>query len=230
MEILSLRIKDKRFLELIRKALKAGYMEFNKYSNSVAGTPQGSIVSPLLANIYLNSLDNFITELKLKFDKGTKATINPVYNRLARRKERAKTIEEKLAIHKLLLQVSSKLNIDPNFRKLEYVRYADDWILGVRGSKEDCVMLMNSIKEFLKCELKLDLSETKTKITNASKEHAEFLSVRIKRSRHETYTARKFALSRNVKNMRLTAPLDRVTKKLTTNGFIKGNKPYPKFI
>lgn len=126
MEILSLRIKDKRFLDLIRKALKAGYMEFNKYSHSIAGTPQGSIVSPLLANIYLNSLDVFITELKEKFDKGTKATINPTYNRLARRKERAKTIEEKLAIHKLLLQVSSKLNIDPNFRKLEYVRYADD--------------------------------------------------------------------------------------------------------
>lgn len=91
-------------------------------------------------------------------------------------------------------------------------------------------MLMNSIKEFLKSELKLDLSETKTKITNASKEYAEFLSVKIKRSGHETYAARKYALSRNVKNMRLTAPLDKVTKKLTSNGFIKGNKPYPKFI
>jgi group II intron reverse transcriptase/maturase len=230
MEVLSVRIVDKRFLDLIRKALKAGYMEFNRYSNSIAGTPQGSIVSPLLANIYLSKLDNFVAELKVKFDKGTKATINPVYNRLARSKERAKTIEEKLKIHKLLLQVSSKLNIDPNFKKLEYVRYADDWIIGVRGSKEDCVILMNRIKDFLKSELNLELSETKTKITNANKEHAEFLSVRIKRSGHETYTVRKHNLSRNVKNMRLTAPLDKVTKKLTSNGFIKENKPYPKFI
>lgn len=126
MDILRVRIKDEKFLELIRKALKAGYMEFNKYSNSIAGTPQGSIVSPLLANIYLDKLDTFVTELKGNFDKGTKATINPVYNRLSRRKERAKTIEDKMTIHKLLLQVPSKLDIDPNFRKLEYIRYADD--------------------------------------------------------------------------------------------------------
>lgn len=126
MEILSIRIKDRRFLNLIRKALKAGYMEFSKYSHSIAGTPQGSIVSPILANIYLDRLDTFVMELKDKFDKGTKATINPLYKRLARRKERAKNIEEKLTTHKMLLQISSKLNIDPNFRKLEYIRYADD--------------------------------------------------------------------------------------------------------
>jgi len=105
--------------------------------------------------------------------------------------------------------------------------------MGVRGSKEDCTMLMNRIKDFLKSELKLDLSERKTKITNASKEHAEFLSVRIRRSRHETYTLKKnvslLRKSRNVKNMRLTAPLDNVTKKLALNGFIIGNIPYPKF-
>lgn len=89
---------------------------------------------------------------------------------------------------------------------------------------------MNRIKDFLKSELNLDLSETKTKITNANKEHAEFLSVRIKRSGHETFTRKKYALSRNVKNMRLTAPIDKVTKNLTSNGFIKGNTPYPKFI
>jgi group II intron reverse transcriptase/maturase len=126
MSILKERIKDQRFLGLISKALKAGYMEFSNYSHTVVGTPQGSIVSPILANIYLDKLDKFIAELKNNFDLGSKASINPLYRNIARRKDRAKTIDEKRAIQKLLLQIPSKLEIDPNFRKLEYIRYADD--------------------------------------------------------------------------------------------------------
>lgn len=105
---------------------------------------------------------------------------------------------------------------------------------------------MSKIKVFLKEELKFSLSEAKTKITNANTEHAEFLSVRVKRSRHETYSilcpacshgakggaigGRRKVLSRNVKNMRLLAPIDKVTKKLISNGFLKEGRPYPKFI
>jgi len=89
---------------------------------------------------------------------------------------------------------------------------------------------MAKIKDFLKDELNLDLSETKTKITNASKEVAVFLSVRIRRSNHVTFSNKRNVLTRNVRNLRLTAPIDRVTKKLTTNGFMKENSPYPKFI
>jgi len=126
MKILSRRIKDKRFLDLIRKALKAGYMEFRTYSHSVAGTPQGSIVSPILANIYLHELDSFVDRLKEKFDVGSKASINPLYKKLANKKDRAKTTEEKISVHKLLRTVPSKLEIDPGFKKLEYIRYADD--------------------------------------------------------------------------------------------------------
>lgn len=126
MNILNERIKDTRFLELIQKALKAGYMEFRTYSHSVVGTPQGSIVSPILSNIYLHKLDEFILELKINFDKGTKASRNPEYHRLSLRKDRAKTAEERRKMHKELLKIPSKLAIDPNFKKLEYVRYADD--------------------------------------------------------------------------------------------------------
>lgn len=230
MNILSERIKDQRFLDLICKALKAGYMEFRKYSHSVAGTPQGSIVSPILANIYLNKFDAFVANLKSELDIGSKATIDPHYIRLARRKERTKTIEEKIILHKIMSQTPSKLNIDPYFKRLEYIRYADDWIIGVKGSKKDCTELMLRMKEFLKSELGLDLSKTKTEITNANKEQAEFLSVKIKRSNHETYSLKKNVLTRNVKNMRLTAPLDKITKKLTLNGFMKDGAPYPKFL
>ena len=75
----------------------------------------------------------------------------------------------------------------------------------------------------------LELSETKTKITNPNNEHAEFLSVRIMRSGHVTYSRRRNVLTRNVKNMRLLAPIDKITKKLITNGFVKDGRPYPKF-
>jgi len=126
MNILAERIRDPRFLSLIRKALKAGYMEFRIYSHSMAGTPQGSIISPILANIYLDKLDSFIAKLKENFDIGNKATINPTYRTLSRHKERAKSMEEKLSLHKKMLVTSSKLDIDPNFKKLEYIRYADD--------------------------------------------------------------------------------------------------------
>lgn len=76
-EILEERIKDRRFINLIRKALKAGYFEFRQISISVAGTPQGSIISPILANIFLDKFDKFIEELKANFDIGSKASINP---------------------------------------------------------------------------------------------------------------------------------------------------------
>jgi retron-type reverse transcriptase len=126
MEILGERIKDNRFLDLIRKALKAGYMEFGRYQHSIVGTPQGSIISPILSNIYLDRLDQFMAELKTEFDRGTKPTINTEYKRLSNRKFRSKTIDEKKAVQKLMTNVGSKMEADPNFKKIEYVRYADD--------------------------------------------------------------------------------------------------------
>lgn len=127
MEIISRRIKDQRFLDLIRKALKAGYMENTVYAHSLVGTPQGSIVSPILCNIYMDSLDRFIEKLKEKFDNGgRKGCRNPEWHRYSMRKVRSKTIEEKRKWHQLMMQTPSKLNIDPNFKRLVYVRYADD--------------------------------------------------------------------------------------------------------
>lgn len=126
MDIIGLKIKDTRLLDLIRKALKAGYMESTTYLPSLVGTPQGSILSPLLSNIYLNELDKFLTILAEEFNKGKSRKRNPEYLNLQYQKRKAKTIEEKIIIHKKMLTIPSLVEADNSFRRLLYIRYADD--------------------------------------------------------------------------------------------------------
>ena len=120
------RIRDKRFTDLIRKALKAGYMEFKVFKHSISGTPQGSIISPILSNIYLNELDKFVESLKVEFDSGAKPKINPTYNRLRHLKNKESNPEALARIHKLIMKTPYYNALDPSFKKLTYVRYADD--------------------------------------------------------------------------------------------------------
>lgn len=129
MEILKERISDERFLRLLIKSLKAGYVEFNRSKLSIIGTPQGSIISPILSNIYLNKLDHYIDLMKSEFEKGKAARINPEYKHLDYLRQKAlkssKTAEAN-AILKEMQKIKARLPKDPNFRRLYYVRYADD--------------------------------------------------------------------------------------------------------
>nr|UED14394.1 hypothetical protein [Ophiocordyceps sp.] len=228
--ILEERIKDVKFINIIRKALKAGYFEFKKHESSIAGTPQGSIISPILANIYLSKLDNFVERLKSEFDIGTKASINPQWKSVENAMFRSKILEEKIELRKKMLKITSKMPIDPNFKKIVYVRYADDWILGVRGSYEDCEKILKRIEEFLASELNLELSKEKTKITSAKFETANFLSVKINKFKHMRYRRVNGRLTRVTDSLRLTAPISKIVNKLKTNGFIKNKETIPRFI
>ncbi len=230
LRILRTRVKDERFINLIIKALNAGYFEFGEYKHSMIGTPQGSIISPLLCNIYLNEFDKFIDTIGTEFSVGTKAKGNPLWISYSNKKRRAKTLKDKLLWHKLLLKTPSKDPMDPNFKKLIYVRYADDWILGVRGSYEDCNNILRRAKEFLLDELHLELSENKTLITNANKDKALFLGTEIFRTRHQNLTRIKGITKRVGKEVRLEIPIERVLKKLKEAKFHVNGIPKPRFL
>lgn len=186
------KIKDARLIKLIYKFLKAGYMENWVYHNTYSGTPQGGIVSPLFANIYLHELDKFIEKVKGYFDKAPEMVFTSEYNRLTwKRKtisskinissgdERKALIQEYKNLSKQLRKTPSKSQTD---KKLKYVRYADDFIIGINGNKEDCVAIKKQLSDFIKNELKMELSDEKTLITH-SNDYARFLSydIRVRR-------------------------------------------------
>lgn len=186
--ILKERINDDRFIRLIRKFLNAGYIEDWMYHKTFSGTPQGGIISPILANIYLDKLDKYIKDYIKEFDKGERTTATRQYRLYEQRRYRlAKKLEcetdetvraQMIADIKVLRQERNKYpaynKMDSSYRKLKYVRYADDFLIGVIGSKEDCKRIKDDIKNFLFEKLKLELSDEKTLVTNAKKP-AKFL-------------------------------------------------------
>jgi group II intron reverse transcriptase/maturase len=186
-KIIREKIQDERFIALLWKILKAGYMDMKngERGDSLAGTPQGGIVSPILANIYLDKLDKFVDGLRSELDKGKHRKHNNAYKRLQdQRLYLAKKGETKSARFEWLGKEMRKLPSmdvnDPDFVRIKYIRYADDWIIGVIGSKDLAKSVKERVKTFLKEELKLTLSEEKTVITNAREKEAKFLGYRIK--------------------------------------------------
>ena len=190
--ILSKRIADERFLRLIRKFLNAGYLEKWKFHKTFSGTPQGGIISPILANIYLDKFDKYIKEYAAKFRKGDRRSINPEYWRLNNKKNRLKqklqkTSDEQMRknylyeiaqLSKQMLSTPHKDAMDADFRRLQYVRYADDFLISVIGSKSECETIKADITQFMREQLKLELSDEKTLITHAQ-DKAKFLGYEI---------------------------------------------------
>lgn len=190
--ILRERITDERFIRLIRKFLNAGYIEDWKFQNTYSGTPQGGIVSPILANIYLDKLDKYMKEYIQRFDKGKgrKANDERVPFEYGKRLavQKLKVVEDKeekriivrqiKAFDKGRASISCGDEMDSDFRRLKYVRYADDFLCGIIGSKEDSIRIKEDIRNFLSDKLKLDLSDEKTLITHTEKS-AKFLGYEI---------------------------------------------------
>ena len=191
--LLSNKIKDARITKLIYKFLKAGYLENWQYHKTYSGTPQGGIISPLLANIYLHELDKFVMKLKSEFDTPGVGQITPEYRELHNEIKRLShrltkvTGEEREMVLAEYKSKRQKLMPIPctaqNDKKLKYVRYADDFLIAVKGNREDCQWIKSKLAEFIGDTLKMELSEDKTLITHSSK-CARFLGydVRVRRS------------------------------------------------
>ena len=178
-EILSRKIKDSRFLNIIRQFLKAGYIENWKYNATYSGSPQGGICSPILANIYLNELDKKFREIAERFDKPRSAYQTPEYHAASKELKRLSywidhtadeaARQELIDQHRAQKEAMRNLPCKPaDNKKFTFVRYADDWLAGVCGTKAECEDLKAEIAEFLSTELKLTLSEEKTLITHSS--------------------------------------------------------------
>jgi group II intron reverse transcriptase/maturase len=191
LEILEDNIKDGRFITLLRYLLKAGYMEEWQWKTTPSGTPQGGVISPLLANIYLNELDKFVEETLLPIhNTGIIRRSNPEYRHYARRKAKAKQENDREAFKtwdKQMRSVPASDTHDPNYRRLRYVRYADDFLLGFTGPKTEAEDIKGKLAEWIGNELKLELSQTKTAITHASTNSARFLGYDISIEKKDSY-------------------------------------------
>jgi group II intron reverse transcriptase/maturase len=177
------RIQDNRFIRMIDNLLSAGYLEDWKFNKTLSGTPQGGVVSPILANIYLNKLDQFVENtLKPANSRGSKRQLNMAYNRMTAKvsylRKQGKR-KEAQTLSKLAKAIPSVDPYDPNYRRLKYVRYADDFLVGFIGPRTEAEKAKREIGEYLRETLKLELSETKTLLTHASTERAHFLGYDI---------------------------------------------------
>ena len=183
MTILARDIQDGRLLNLIRMGLEAGYMEDWQYNRTYSGTPQGGILSPLLANIYLNELDAYIEDMLIpQYTRGQRRAPNLEYYRLGYYIKCARQVGDQERVKELELKrrtmPSQNVN-DPDFRRLQYIRYADDFILSYIGTRSEAEAIKNAIGTFLKEQLHLELSASKTLITHSRTEHARFLGYDI---------------------------------------------------
>ena len=195
--LLEQKIDDKRFIKLIKGMLAAGYVEDWRFHRTHSGTPQGGVISPCLANIYLHELDKFVTGKIEAFNCGkSRKTGRDYYRRTCLIHRRRRKIDLLKAngdspqaikalrdeIHHLEQERSkypSRHEMDPGYRRLLYCRYADDFVLGVIGSKQEAEAIRLEVQEFLRTELALEVAEEKSGVHHAT-DGVEFLSYRVR--------------------------------------------------
>lgn len=195
LSLLRENIHDEKFIALISQLLKAGYMENWRRNATYSGTPQGSILSPVLTNVYLNKLDKYVEQVLIpEYTKGEQRTHNKAYHRIRMRAVKLQKEGSYKAANKLKKEVKRLPSLDPNdptFRRLRYVRYADDILLGFIGSKNEAEEIKQKMGEFLSKHLALELSTEKTLITHARTQAARFLGYEIHTLQADTKQTKK---------------------------------------
>jgi group II intron reverse transcriptase/maturase len=217
LDILRDRIHDGRFLHLVAGLLQAGYLEDWRYNATLSGSPQGGIVSPILANIYLDRLDKFVEATLLpEYNRGEQRRFNQAYHNLqkmAARRKRDGDIQGYRECMRRKGAIPSKDPNDPNYRRLRYARYADDFLLGFAGPKREAEEIKERLRLFLRDELKLSLSPEKTLITHARTQKARFLGYDICVSHNDDHKVDGVRKSNG--GVCLLVPAEVIAKKLT---------------
>jgi hypothetical protein len=183
LSVLAEHIRDNRFLRLIKGMLRAGYLEDWIWNATLSGAPQGGVVSPVLSNIYLDRLDNFVeTVLIPEYTRGSRRVANPAGRKMDNAMAAARERGDRASARKLRQQrrgLPYGDPRDPGYRRLRYTRYADDHLLGFTGPKAEAEEIKQRLARFLRDELKLELSADKTLITHARTQKARFLGYDI---------------------------------------------------
>lgn len=193
-ETLSAKIHDNRFLQLVRNMLQAGYLEDWVWNATLSGAPQGGVASPILSNAYLHRLDDFVEHTLIpQHTRGARRATNPAYHRVTQAIVRARAKGDRAAMRELRKRqrgMSCVDPYDPNYRRLRYIRYADDHLLGFTGPKAEAEQIKQRLAQFLRDDLKLELSADKTLITHARTGAARFLGYEITVHHNDTKTTR----------------------------------------
>lgn len=232
--LLRKKIQDERFLNLIWKLLRAGYLDLHEArQDSLVGTPQGGLASPILANVYLHELDEKVEEIRKRLERGgARKQRNAVWRKLSAQKlhlaqKGATHTKEFRALIRQIRSIPSVEVNDPNFIRIKYLRYADDWLVGICGPRALAEQIKEELKTFLKESLKLTMSEEKTCITHARKEQAHFLGTLLCIGREGIQkvatlnkgTGKLIKRRSTGSEIVMLAPKDKLVKKLHTKGF-----------
>ncbi|MEO1377321.1 MAG: group II intron reverse transcriptase/maturase, partial [Cyanobacteria bacterium J06635_10] len=244
-DMLAERIKDKRFIDLYWKLVKAGYVEITPHKKKSdrelkptdLGVPQGGVISPLLSNIYLHAFDEFMSVVSQKFSSNSRniSKVNPsiasVYHKISKLYTRYKACGDKDLLTEIRSLTKLKNSMPSGIRtgyRIHYVRYAHDWIVGVIGPKSLAETVLSEIQAFLKDALKIELSLDKTRITHMPSERAKFLGVyfNVPKSKEAKIVHRRTGrglIKSRINQVRpyFYAPFDEIIAKLKSNGFIK---------
>ncbi len=182
--IMAEKIHDGRFLRLVSNMLTAGYLEDWRWHATLSGAPQGGIASPVMSNIYLDRLDTFVEQTLLpEYNRGDRRRRNRAYEVVDDQIAKARRHGDRAAVRMLVQhrrRLPSQDPNDPDYRRLRYVRYADDWLLGFAGPRHEAEQIKTRIGTFLREQLKLELSESKTLITHTASQAARFLGYEIR--------------------------------------------------
>lgn len=225
------QIADTAFINLICKFLTAGHIDPKSgiLVKSDVGIPQGGVLSPILSNIVLHKFDEFMANYISKFEKGKKRKHNPEYQKLQKLREEAKTMAERRRYLQLMRTIPTGKPIDPSFKRMMYVRYADDFVILVIGSRDDALVTKIRAKDVLKRLCGADLNEEKTLITHLE-EGFSFLGANIRKLGKNSQNLGSMGMGRGAtkraftRRLLVSAPMQKIIANLVKAKMVRINQ------